>query len=81
MKIDEITAYCNYIHFAIMMEGKEESDEAATANIRKLQYFIERTDHAKPKLPSAISITQLAREYLNDDDFTILIDEENVFSN
>lgn len=65
----------NSIHFNIMIEGKEESEEAGTTSIRKLQYFIEKTDNIKPRLPSVIPITQLAREYLNDDDFKVLINE------
>lgn len=49
------------IHFVIMIEGKEDGEEVDTTNIRRLQYFIDKTDNIKPKLPSVIPITQLAR--------------------
>jgi hypothetical protein len=36
-------------------------------------------NNEKPSLPSSISIFQLLREYLNDDDFAIFNKDEHVF--
>lgn len=49
------------------------------ANLRRVCFFIERTDNAKPVLPSNIPLTHHLREYLNDDDFSIEIDGVSVF--
>lgn len=78
----EGSALCLFVlHSAIIMEGKEERLQITATNTRKLLYFIERTDNAKPQLPSTIPINQLAREYLNDDDFAVLVNQDNAFAN
>jgi hypothetical protein len=59
------------------MEVSEQ--EHLQINRLKLSHFLQQNTNPKPDLPSATPIRQLLREYLNDDDFTILREGNQVF--
>ena len=53
--------------------------EDSELRLRKINHFLESTGNEKPSLPSEFSVFELLREYLNDDDFTIYLENEMVF--